>query len=99
MWGVVRGHQRAPLAHPFVLCTDLVKLGCKDLDAIDANVTRDLGPKDDDVVRHIVDVGRNDATRPPVSRPEAYFVQGYPSKTLKLEPLGTVGIVFSSRGR
>ena len=50
---------------------------------------------DDDVVRHSVDVGKNDADSGPDSMPEAYLVQGCPSETRRLVRLGTVGMVVN----
>jgi len=97
--GVVRRHQRALLVQPFVLCTVTVQLACRDLGDVDADLTPDLGPMDDDVVRHSVDVGKNDADTGPVSMPEAYLVQGYPSETRRLVRLGTVGIVVNCGNR
>jgi len=46
-----------------------------------------------------VDVGKNDADTGPVSMPEAYLVQGYPSETRRLVCLGTVGIVVNCGDR
>jgi len=97
--GVVRRHQRALLVQPFVLCTVTVQLACRDLGDVDADLTPDLGPMDDDVVRHSVDVGKNDADTGPDSMPEAYLVQGYPSETRRLVRLGTVGIVVNCGNR
>ena len=97
--GVVRRHQRAFLVQPFVLCTVIVELACKDLADVDADLTPDLGPMDDDVVRHSVDVGKNDADSGPDSMLEAYLVHGCPSETRRRVCLSTVGMVVNCKNR